>query len=373
VQSNGLLSHDLPPQLSEFAKNPISYADFIAENKLENNISNLRTFAFDTPSTSLGVLTSNDSLVVLFLLVLILRRIKSIAIPSFSSIGTSLAKSSHGPEWVRNNPEKIHKFGEYVFRLLYHTTVSVYGLWYFFDKPWWDSAKGGTQNLFINYPNQPVETGMIWYYLVQSAYNIDALAHLIEMSFEFKMRSPISKTNKLRSPIIVGWSPDCRGDFQEMMIHHIITNLLVIGSSHIRCTRIGSMVFMVHDISDIPVDLSKLANFMKWKISTIVCFSTMVIVWAITRLGILPFVIFKGIIDHSELVYTHGDCPKKFHDMNVLPFYALLTAIIALHLVWFTMFIKMGYLLINKGEAHDLSEHKQGEDQSSATEGKKRQ
>ncbi len=187
------------------------------------------------------------------------------------------------------------------------------------------------------------------------------------------MRSPISKTNRLQSPITIGWSSDCRGDFQEMMIHHIVTNLLVIGSSYIRMTSMGSMVFMVHDVSDIPVDLSKLANFMKWKISTIICFATMVIVWAMTRLGILPFVIFKGIIDHSELAYTTGSCTKQFHDMYVLIFYGLLSAIIALHLVWFTMFIKMGYLLINKGEAHDLSEHKKGEEQSSVPVGKKRQ
>ncbi len=82
VESNGLLSHDLPPQLSEFAPNLVSYADYLSGNKLDNNLTNLRAFAFDTPSTSLGVLTSRDSMVVLFVLVLILRQIKSLALPT---------------------------------------------------------------------------------------------------------------------------------------------------------------------------------------------------------------------------------------------------------------------------------------------------
>ena len=46
------------------------------------------------------------------------------------------------------------------------------------------------------------------------------------------------------------------------------------------------------------------------------------------------------------------------------PFFVLLMGlIILLHVLWFYMFLQMGYLLIFKGEAHDLSEHKKGETQ----------
>ena len=42
--------------------------------------------------------------------------------------------------------------------------------------------------------------------------------------------------------------------------------------------------------------------------------------------------------------------------------------LILLHFFWFTMFIRMGYVLIRKGEAHDFSEHKKGENGSNQLE-----
>jgi thioredoxin 1 len=55
-----------------------------------------------------------------------------------------LGRRTHGPEWEEENAERIVKFGEYVFRLLYHSTLSVCAVMYFKDKPWWDVYNGGT-------------------------------------------------------------------------------------------------------------------------------------------------------------------------------------------------------------------------------------
>jgi hypothetical protein len=353
------LSFDLPKPLSEQLPKLPTYADFLLENDYENNFYSLREYA-KTPSTALGVLTTKDAIVTLFFLVLILRQIKSFACPIFCQVGRKLGRSTHGIEWERNNEEKISKFGEYVFRLFYHSSVSIFGLWYFWSKPWWNEDQGGTRTLWENYPNQTIETGMIWYYLLQSAYNLDAVASLIQLSFVVKLRNPFVFHKKTTERFVsIEWSPTCRGDFREMAIHHIITNLLVIGSSHFRLTRIGSMVFMVHDISDVPVDLSKLANFMKWKIATIICFVSMVITWAITRLGILPFVIFKSVLLESHLT-TVGLDLKSYYMWRPF-FYVLFAGIIALHVFWFLLFLKIGYALAFKKEIHDYTEHKNGE------------
>jgi len=361
AEKNGLLSHPLPDSISESLPKMPSYADFLAEHSYERSFSSYYQFAFKTPSTSLGVLTTPDAMVVLLVLVLILREIKRFVLPKFSAIGRHLANISHGSEWVKSNEEKVTKFGEYLFRLLFHSSVSISGIYYFCDKPWWDPARGGAANMFIDFPNQPIGVSMTWYYLIQGAYNIDAMMHLLELSFVATWRKPIAESGRIQTPLNIKWSPTCRGDFQEMAIHHIITNILVIGSSHMRLTIIGSMVFMVHDVSDVPVDLSKLANFMKWKTSTTVCFVLMVIVWLVTRLGIFPFYIFRGIVQNVHIVYTEGVIDERFARMYTGLFVGLLVAIITLHLVWFLMFIKMGYYLVNKGEAHDLSEHKKGE------------
>lgn len=310
-------------------------------------------------NTVLGDVTTKTSLFTLALLVLVIRSVKRIVFPFFRSVGKKWAIRVHGKEWEKNNQERVIKFGEYCFRLLYHSALSLYGMWYFADKEWWDPDRGGTKNIFLGHPNHPIEVGMIWYYLLQAAYNVDAVISLLVISFEVKFHPSTFPF------VSCGWSKTVRGDFREMFTHHVVTNGLVFGSSYFRFTRVGSMVFLVHDVSDVPVDLSKLANFVKWKTATICCFVLMSIVWFVTRLGILPFVIYRSIITESELLMEVEKMDPEVYYAYYPFFFTLIGMIILLHLAWFMMFIRMGFVLVTKGETHDLTEHKKGEKCSS--------
>ncbi len=368
VNSGGSFSHD-PPYLKDFFPKLLSYSEFLSEKKGPDasvfDLSAMVEFA-KMPSTTLGDVTSNDAMMVLVLLVLFMRQLKALLIPFFCQKGKDIGRKTHGQQWIEENGDRIIKFGEYVFRLMYHSSVTIFGLWYFLDRPWWDETQGGTSLLFKGYPNHSIETGMIWYYLIQCAYNVEAMISLIELSFEIQIQNPFSSSGDLfQSPVKIDWSPTCRGDFTEMFAHHIITNLLVIGSSYCRFTRIGSMVFLVHDISDVPVDLSKLANFLKWKVTTVVCFVSLVVVWAVTRLGILPFIIIKSVFVHSHLMIVDG-ISQAICFMYIPLFQFLLIAITGLHVFWFGILVRIGYRLVTKNETHDLSEHKQGETQGSS-------
>jgi hypothetical protein len=359
-------------------------------------------YAFHTPSTSLAVLTTNTSLLTLVLLVLVVRTVKAWCIPLFSAVGRTAGRHTHGRQWEQSNEVRITKFGEYVFRLFFHGSISLAGIWLFYREPWWawliapppssssaDYSNGsmnsttsssspiGTKSLFLDYPFQPVEPGMIWYYLIQAAYNIEAMLCLLELSFDVSVRPLLTDNKKkkngtetttkqqqqyhLQWPLTIHWSQSVRGDFREMFVHHIVTNMLVFGSSYFRITRVGSMVFLVHDISDVPVDLSKLANFLKWKFTTVSCFCTLVMVWLATRLLVFPFVIYRSVLFEAWLVCANGYIHPIYHVMYQPIFVVLIGLLIFLHFVWFTMFIRMGYVLIRKGEAHDFSEHKKGE------------
>jgi len=343
----------------------LSYNDYLVQSSQGVGWASAFSYAFETPSTSLGDLTTVTSIVVLLILVCLLRLIKGILLPIFSSIGREIGRKTHGKGWELQNEIRIQKFGEYVFRLAYHFIISLYGVWYFCDKEWWDENRGGTTVLFRGYPLHPVDSGMAWYYLVQSAYNVEALVSLAELSFVVKFQNPF-ENGIIKFPILISWSKTVRGDFREMAIHHVVTNLLIIGSSMFRLTRVGSMVFLVHDISDVPVDLSKLANFLKWKLSTSICFITMVIFWLIFRLTILPFVIYRSVIFESYMVMEGGRIDPIYFCAYGPFFVTLVGLIILLHVLWFYMFLQMGYLLVFKGEAHDLSEHKKGETQDVA-------
>lgn len=363
IPENSSWNVKVPPLLPHLPT-LLTYPQYLEQTNQSLSFHSLYTYALQTPSTALGDLTTPTAALVLFLLVLLLRQIKAILLPIFASMGRAAARQSHGPEWEFRNTERIHKFGEYVFRLIYHSLISCYGVVYFWNKPWW--APGGTITLYEGFPQHEIEPGMSWYYLLQAAYNLDAMVSLIELSFRVQVQSPRCK-GFWRTPVVVQWHDKVRGDFAEMFVHHVITNALVIGSSLCRLTRIGSMVFLVHDISDVPVDLSKLANFVKWKYTTLVCFLTMVAVWLVTRLYILPFVIYRSVLTQSHHVLDRGVPPVLYFTYRYF-FYVGVALLILLHLAWFVMFLQIFTTFVRKHECHDLSEHKGGEEQEAKKE-----
>ena len=409
VFPTGKLSHSYDSYFGDDINRDVTYHDFMhtpaavdvsnltGVNLLQGTMTNYYTFAFQTSSTTLCDLTNPLALCVLLGLLLVLRTFKKILMPRFSMLGRRLGRAAHGPDWEEDNQDRIVKFGEYVYRLIFHSGVSAYGVWYFRHKSWWNNTLGGTKNLWILHPNHPVEPGMTWYYLVQCAYNVDALLSLLEISFHFEWVNPFVYSSALDflekehvvnesqrkkqvldlmiksrhqtvfwTPIFqMKWSHSVRGDFREMMAHHIVTNALIFGSSFYRFTRIGSMIFLIHDLSDVPIDMSKLANFVKWKVTTIVCFVVMVLMWVITRLTIFPFVIFKSVLmeSHKYLV-AQGTLDPALYEAYCYIFFFLLMALVLLHVTWFLILLRIGWTLVSKGETHDYSEHKSGENQA---------
>ena len=111
----------------------------------------------------------------------------------------------------------------------------------------------------------------------------------------------------------------------------------------------------------VAVDISKLTNFLKWHKSTLFCFTVMCIVWFITRLIILPFVIFRSILFESSIVLVEKSVPPEMYFCYRPMFNILTGGIILLHFIWFMMFIEMWKVFFKLGEQHDLTEYKKGE------------
>jgi hypothetical protein len=314
-------------------------------------------YMFQTSSTAFSQLLSPTALGTVAVLVLCFKAVKAVAMPRFQSFGRNVARQTHGDAWLAENEERVVKFGEYVFRLFFHSFISVVGFYCFWDAPWWE--KGGTMSLYTGFPHDPVTPSMTWYYLLQAGYNVDALISLLQISFQI-----IFFPKQSAFPISIGWSNTVRGDFNEMLAHHFVTNALVFLSSKFCQTRVGSMVFWIHDISDVPVDLCKLANFVKWKISTVVMFLLLLVAWLYCRLLVLPFTIWRSIyLEAWGCVYGDEEMNVYFYTFQPA-FLLLLGILILLHFVWFSMFIKMLIILATKGETHDMTEHKQGEKQA---------
>lgn len=109
------------------------------------------------------------------------------------------------------------------------------------------------------------------------------------------------------------------------------------------------------------MDLSKLANFVKWKWTTVACFTCMTLVWLYTRLIIFPFTIVRTFVFQSHYVMQEGAIPAICYVCYRHFFYVFLSTLILLHLAWFIMFLRMYHALLVTKKCHDLSEHKNGE------------
>lgn len=118
---------------------------------------------------------------------------------------------------------------------------------------------------------------------------------------------------------------------------------------------------------DVPVDLSKLANFLKWKITTVVCFGTMALTWLYARLYILPVKIYWTVLTKCHFVLEH-EFPVLLYVCYRHSFYFFLGLLIFLHAAWFVMFLRMFHTLLVKNECHDYSEHRNGEQPHAAPE-----
>ena len=208
---------------------------------------------------------------------------------------------------------------------------------------------------FTNYSSFEMATPFLTYYYLQVAYNIEALIFLVRQSFT------LSFGKGYKYGLQWGWAKSVRGDFNEMMTHHIITNTMLIGSMILKITRTGSIVLVLHDISDIPIDLAKIFNALKMERCTVFFYVTMCSTWIYLRLYIYPRVIYNTYVDLEGYSDILGGNRPLFYFLKGT-FIVLMSSLLVLHIVWFGIFIKIGYVLVMKKECHDLSEEKKGEE-----------
>ena len=84
-----------------------------------------------------------------------------------------------------------------------------------------------------------------------------------------------------------------RKDFLMILVHHVSAIVLLIFSYSINLLRIGSLLLIVHDISDVFLEATKMFKYIKWRRSYYVSFATNIVVWITARLIIFPGYLLK--------------------------------------------------------------------------------
>ena len=69
----------------------------------------------------------------------------------------------------------------------------------------------------------------------------------------------------------------------KMIIHHVATGVLCIGSWMFGYLRIGSVVMLLHDVSDVPLDLVRVCGALKLKTLQIASMGLTLLAWGFWR------------------------------------------------------------------------------------------
>ncbi|RHY12119.1 hypothetical protein DYB25_003667 [Aphanomyces astaci] len=160
---------------------------------------------------------------------------------------------------------------------------------------------------------------------------------------------------------------EVRKDYLIMMSHHVVTIALVAWSFAVGFLPVGVLVLFLHDASDVPLDLLKMANYLKLEdrkgfFLSEVLFAVMLTVWVYFRVYLFP----------SKLIYTafwenrEACClPHEAHDLSIifpspgppswLAFSLLLSCLYVLHIWWTFLILRLLKGVLTKS-VHDVAE-----------------
>ncbi|XP_044222939.1 ceramide synthase 2-like [Thunnus albacares] len=206
----------------------------------------------------------------------------------------------------QDRPCQTKKFGEAAWRFFFYITAFMVGLACLIDRPWfWDRSE-----CWRHYPVQPMERAHYWYYM-------------LELGFYGSLLLRISVDIK-------------RKDFKEQVIHHLATIFLLSFSYCANYIRIGTLVMLLHDSSDILLESAKMFNYgTGWRKTCDTLFVVFAVVFLVTRL-----VIFPSKIIHTTLVLSM----EVFEPFAGYYFFNVLLMVLqALHIFWAGLILRMVY------------------------------
>ena len=139
-----------------------------------------------------------------------------------------------------------------------------------------------------------------WYFHTEGLWENILEAHPQKMELEFKGFYMLQLGYHIQS-IVWHLFEEKRPDFVTMMVHHFVTVALIVGSYMSSYSRIGLLVLLVHDSSDVFVCITKAFHMCNWKKCSHVQFVVMVLVWAYTRLYLYPFWVIGSCWSYPEV------------------------------------------------------------------------
>ncbi|XP_074522900.1 ceramide synthase 2 [Halichoeres trimaculatus] len=247
----------------------------------------------------------------------------------------------HVERWFRrrrtqDRPAILKKFREASWRFVFYLLAFIGGVVALYDKEWFYD----TREVWTGFPKQTMLESQYWYYI-------------LEMSFYGSLLFSVAFDVK-------------RKDFKEQIIHHLATLVLLSFSWCVNYIRVGTLVMLVHDASDVLLESAKLFNYAKWEKTSLAIFVVFAVVFLVTRLIIFPFWLI-----HCTWVYPIHHYPAFF---GYYFFNVMLVVLLGLHMFWAYLILRMMrkfmFGTLTRDERSDYEEEDEEESSSSEDEGK---
>uniref|UniRef100_A0A8C6SRC0 Ceramide synthase 3a n=1 Tax=Neogobius melanostomus TaxID=47308 RepID=A0A8C6SRC0_9GOBI len=202
-----------------------------------------------------------------------------------------------------DRPSVLRKFTEACWRFAFYLCAFGGGILALYDKEWFYD----TREVWTGFPKQSMLDSQYWYYILELSFYSSLL---LSVAFDIK-----------------------RKDFREQIVHHCATVVLLSFSWCVNYIRVGTLVMLVHDASDVLLESAKLFNYAKWERTCQGLFVLFAAVFMGTRLVIFPFWLI-----HCTWVYPPLHYPPFF---GYYFFNAALLVLQGLHVFWAYLILRM--------------------------------
>ncbi|KAG9403046.1 Ceramide synthase 1 [Aphanomyces cochlioides] len=247
----------------------------------------------------------------------------------------------------------MKKFCDQSWQLVIHASMTVLEIIVLREENWWNDTTSlwNPNSPTCDFPEQKFLTKLLY---------ITQLAIWIYTAFSCKFLEEVRK------------------DYLVMMSHHVVTIALVTWSYAMGFLPVGVVVLIIHDASDIPLDLLKMANYMKVEdrkgfFITEILFVLTLSIWIYLRVYLYPVKLLNTTLFEarracctSEVAYDFSVFAPNPGPPLWLPFNLLLGSLYALHLWWTYLLLK-----ILKGVfSSNVHEHAEDEYEGASDSGK---
>jgi len=271
-----------------------------------------------------------------------------------------LVKLKFIPFCLNNNTEdetssKTQNNFERIFFLVEHIVFTIAGIWVIIIVPGEVSSWYLNPKLCWEYPPVMPSITFHYYYLAKMG------THTEDLLFRLCKYNSILERNISQ---MLGLASDSgrtatRSEGNRVLekdvmmdIHHVATAVLCFFSYLSRYYHIGSLVMLLHDISDIPLDALRICQLNNFDTGMYVCYGMTISSWLYYRIWFLTGVVIWSIWAYPNIsfifpcdIHTSLRCKVQVELERYL-YVVLLGSLQVLHILWFRMMIQKGWNLL---------------------------